>query len=359
MSKEYKYQKWLTIDGRRYVVRADTLEELYQKLAAKKQAISDGIATTSGSMSVSQWTEQCLTTYKVKASERTLADTRRRLKKWMLPVIGAKQLKKVKPIDCQTVINRQAGMSDSLIRKTMQEMRFVFRTARQNGLIVSDPTELLVKPASVKGVRRSLTDDERAHFLAVAKANPRFLLFELMLYCGCRPAEAMRCQGKDIIEIDGRHLLHIRGTKTANADRFVPVPSQLYDLIKKTSSEAYIAPNTAGKMHGKESYRKLCKTLKRELNLSMGAKTYRNALLPPLPLAADFVPYMLRHTYCTDLQKAGIDVRTAQKLMGHANISITADIYTHVDRSEVLKAADLLEQNRNTIRNTISDKPQK
>lgn len=59
-------------------------------------------------------------------------------------------------------------------------------------------------------------------------------------------------------------------------------------------------------------------------------------------LASDWVPYDLRHTYCTDLQRAGIDIRTAQKLMGHANISITADIYTHVDEEQILDAAKIL-----------------
>ena len=34
----------------------------------------------------------------------------------------------------------------------------------------------------------------------------------------------------------------------------------------------------------------------RAMNISMGCKTYRNALIPPYPLAADFVPYCLRHT---------------------------------------------------------------
>ena len=74
----------------------------------------------------------------------------------------------------------------------------------------------------------------------------------------------------------------------------------------------------------------------------MGCKLHRNALMPPYPLADDFVPYCLRHTYCTDLCKAGIDVRTAQKLMGHANISVTADIYTHIDMNDIKKAANLI-----------------
>lgn len=76
----------------------------------------------------------------------------------------------------------------------------------------------------------------------------------------------------------------------------------------------------------------------------MGAKIYRNALIPPMPLAGDFTPYCLRHTYCTDLCRAGVDIRTAQRLMGHANISITADIYTHVDVNEIMKAGELLNQ---------------
>lgn len=74
----------------------------------------------------------------------------------------------------------------------------------------------------------------------------------------------------------------------------------------------------------------------------MGCEVYRNELIPPLPLAPDFVPYMFRHTYCSDLQKKGIDIRTAQKLMGHSSISITAEIYTHVDTKEIVKAGKIL-----------------
>jgi site-specific recombinase XerD len=33
--------------------------------------------------------------------------------------------------------------------------------------------------------------------------------------------------------------------------------------------------------------------------------------------------YFLRHTYCTALLRAGLDLRTVQRLMGHANIATT------------------------------------
>ena len=79
------------------------------------------------------------------------------------------------------------------------------------------------------------------------------------------------------------------------------------------------------------------------MNISMGCRMYRNALIPPFPLAEDFVPYDLRHTYCTDLQKAGVDIRVAQKLMGHSSIEVTANIYTHVDTDDIILAGQLLD----------------
>ena len=84
------------------------------------------------------------------------------------------------------------------------------------------------------------------------------------------------------------------------------------------------------------------------MNISMGCEVYRNALVPPYPLAEDFVPYCLRHTYCTDLQKKGVDIRVAQYLMGHADIQMTANIYTHIDDSTVLNVAEKLNKKCNS-----------
>ena len=42
-------------------------------------------------------------------------------------------------------------------------------------------------------------------------------------------------------------------------------------------------------------------------------------------------PHVLRHTFCTNLQQAGIDVKSLQYLMGHSNVSVTLDVYTHTD----------------------------
>jgi site-specific recombinase XerD len=56
-----------------------------------------------------------------------------------------------------------------------------------------------------------------------------------------------------------------------------------------------------------------------------------------LPIA--YVLYCLRHTYCTDLQRAGVPLNIAKYLMGHNDISVTANIYTHTTDDDINSAA--------------------
>lgn len=336
--KKYKYATSFSFDGRRYKVRADTLEELYTKKANKMRDLEEGRVILSGNTTVSQWEAQCRETYRTSVKDETQEGRILRFKKYIAPLIGSLPLRSVRPIQCQQVLNQCAGMSYSHVKKLKNELQFLFRTAADNKLILEDPTTGLQLPDYVRGHRRSISDSERRHLLACADVDPAYKLFLLMLFCGCRPMEAAGCQGKDLVKKDGVYMLHIRGTKTVNSDRWVPVPDYLLDRIKDTPPFEYIAPNAAGRKHTKSSYTRLSERLKRDMNISMGCKLYRNKLLPPYPLAADFVPYCLRHTYCTDLARKGVDIRTAQKLMGHASISMTADIYTHVD-SQLIKSA--------------------
>lgn len=59
-------------------------------------------------------------------------------------------------------------------------------------------------------------------------------------------------------------------------------------------------------------------------------------------LAPDLEPYLLRHTFCTDCQAAGVPINVAKELMGHSDISVTAKIYTHM-------VDEVFEQNRQRL----------
>lgn len=136
----------------------------------------------------------------------------------------------------------------------------------------------------------------------------------LMLYCGLRPSETSAVQGHDITG----HILHIRGTKTKYADRYVPIPNALINVLPQLSDNKYLCPSATGIAPTKREHRqRMWRSFKKELGKYIEVKN-------------DLVPYCLRHTYCTDLQDAGVPINVAKDLMGHSSINLTSKIYTHM-----------------------------
>ena len=63
----------------------------------------------------------------------------------------------------------------------------------------------------------------------------------------------------------------------------------------------------------------------------------------------NITPHVCRHTYCSNMAKAGINPKTLQYLMGHSDITVTLDTYTHLgleDAAEELKRLAEVEQAR-------------
>ena len=63
----------------------------------------------------------------------------------------------------------------------------------------------------------------------------------------------------------------------------------------------------------------------------------------------NITPHVCRHTYCSNMAKAGMNPKTLQYLMGHSDITVTLDTYTHLgleDAAEELKRLAEVEQAR-------------
>lgn len=341
--KKYAINRRIYYDGKAYWIHADSEKDFAVKKAMKIRDLEEGKVTISKNMTVKQWADICLQTYrKPSVKDNTYEKYESLVKNCITDIIGTMQIKNVRHTTCQMVLNQQAGNSEYQIRQTKQFLHFIFQEAVAEKLILENPAARLKEPNGTVSERRGLTDAERKVFLEVTENNRRFDVFLLMYYCSCRSEEAREVMGKDIFWENNYPMLHIRGTKNKNADRVVPIPYNFYQRIKDTPKFSYVATNMAGNKYNKKSFYRAWQNLEREMNIAMGCRMYRNELIPPFPLAEDLVPYCLRHTYCTDLWKKGVDVRTAQLLMGHANIQITANIYSHADGQTRSIAAEIL-----------------
>lgn len=339
----YEYRKSFTYEGKRYNVYANTEAELNQKYALKKKELEDGHEKLiGGNITVERWAEICFDQYKTNVAQITLDNQKYKCRKWILNSIGTMRIKDVKPLHCQAIMNSMSGLALDTIRKVKQTLTWLFQKAIENRMIAENPAKYITIPKAGKTTRRAITPAERRAILETAKVDPRYIYFLAMLYCGCRPSEAAELQGMDIQQINGEHMLHIRGTKTAAADRYVPIPDELFAVLPHVSPFAYLFTDIRGGRLSASNRQALWRSFKRQLNITMGCRIYRNQLVPPYPVAEDLTPYCLRHTYCTDLQKMGIDIRTAQYLMGHADIRMTANIYTHTDEETLVNVAGIM-----------------
>lgn len=355
MAYEYiRKTKWY--DGKKYSARGQTEKEALEKLYEKIEAAKRGEETISGSMTVNAWYKQWLETYKKPKdmTAKSLGMYDEKYNKYIKPHIGQKKLKDIKDVHLQKILNAQAGMSESHVKKVRAVMQQMFKRARQSRLIVFDPAEMLELPKYSKGTRRSITEAEREAILKLAETHRGGLWVLTLLYTGMRPAETVALMWSDI-DFD-RKEIHVRAAKesgthnkikapkTEAGKRIIPIHAKLLPLLHGAprSKCGRVFVNEAGNPHNENSLRRLWENFKRELDISMGATVYRNEITESV-VAPNLVPYCLRHTFCTDLQKAGVPLNVAKELMGHADIQTTANIYTHRDEDTLHKGIELLD----------------
>jgi integrase len=324
--KRYRF----SYNGKLYNVFANSDREAGRLIAEKKQQLEENSALRSGALTLKAWAPECIEAYKTRQSKRTRSDFEYLVDHAILSQIGDLQLKEITPIDCQKVINRCSGKSSSWINAVYQALRFLFSKAVINNLIKKDPTEGLERPKGTRGHRRALTPEERNSLLRAAPSRRSWWVYLLMVLCGCRPSEAANCKRSDISEVIDRsgrirHLLHIRGTKTAQADRYVPLTARLWDLVQDLPADEYISITQNGTKHGQ--------------NWSRHFETLKNAA----GLGDDLTPYCLRHEFGTECARRGLDIRVTMRLMGHATIAMTAEIYTNLEQADILQATAILD----------------
>ena len=355
MAKKYKYRTREMYKDVMIDVRADTLEDFIRKLQKKKDSIDR--QTLDPNTKFSAFVKLYMETYKMNSvSDTWYKDLERFAYNKIVPGIGDKPVSKIKPIEVQGFLNTCREYSNSYIKKLFDLTCQIFKYAFKNGLTSTDFSLDLQLPKGKKGKKgRSLTDREREVLLQALKGHRGELFCKIMLYCGLRPGEVAALQWKDIdFEekiIDVNKAKKKNGTvgypKTDAGLRKVPIPEHFLKLLYANQRSPFdlVCPQTTGRMHTESSRKKMWASVKREMNIIMGCKVFRNELIPPYPLDERFIMYYLRHTYCTDLEKKGVPINIARQLMGHESIEVTAKIYTHTSEESLQIAKILIDKN--------------
>ena len=302
MAQRKRYRAKVTVDGKmHYTHRYISQPDSHDKAVLLKAKLLEGEKQASGDMTVKDWADTWLKTYKKRSVSPYYYDCIcGHVDNQILPRIGSKKLRAVEPEDCQEVLNQMAdeGLSLSYIKSVRDLLNGMFRRAKANHRIRYNPASDLDLPATKpKQKRRALTDLERRISLQVAETNRGGLFVLIMYYCGCRPQEVALLRWSDI-DIE-KHLLYITKalkaggyvgeTKTGAGTRAIHIPEKLYERLLKERGEPddLVVTNTQGGQYTRSSINRMWRSFKRDMQLAAGATVFRNALVPPLPIPDD------------------------------------------------------------------------
>ena len=259
------------------------------KLAEKLAAAKRGEEVVGGSMTVDAWYQEWKALYKEPKglTPKSLVMYDAKYKGYIKPRVGRMKLRDVRDIHLQRILNDQAGMSASHVKKLRMVMQEMFKRARQSRLIPYDPAELLELPEVTAGGHRAVTEDERAAILAVAETNRAGLWVLTLLYTGMRPGETAALMWSDVDFARNEIHVHaaresgtgvIKAPKTAAGVRDIPIHAALLPKLRAAQGEPFtpVFPTQAGNRQNENSLRRLWKSFLRDLDIYMGAKVYRS-----------------------------------------------------------------------------------
>lgn len=342
--KDGRYQRKVTLsDGRQKIVYGKTLAELNaaeDSLRAQDQA---GLLVGDHTL-VGEWARVWLQSYKADLRASTVRMYRGAYNKHIMPELGTMELQEVRPIHIRRVMTSVSGKSVSLQHKVLLTMRQLFETARLNNLILRNPTDGIKTTPHARPMRKEYLTPEEAYTLMQAVTEPRARAFcALCLYCGLRKEEALGLQWSDIGSaslVISRAVTFPNGNqpdpsmelKSKAAHRVLPIPAPLHAILDETLRiSVYVVPSPSGSVMTSTCFDRMWRQHVKSL------------------VSFEIRPHMLRHTFATTLYHAGVDLRTAQKLMGHASIQMTANIYTHLEAADGLQVVGKLDAYYETV----------
>ena len=241
---------------------------------------------------------------------------------YLIPQFGDNNITDITHNECQAYLNSLIGYSKGHIVSIKKVLRRLFNVAIREDIIKYNPTEYLVLPFCIEHERRAITDDERRLLYQVCENHPSGAMALTMLLSGLRPMEIQNMTW-DWIDYEN-HTIKVKKSKSLSGKRrcvplFPDIEKRYMSMYEKRVSEYVFQIDSKHTWNESRFYKQWHSILDEMKRLDKDTNY----------IGDDFTPYLLRHTFCTDCQNAGVPINIAKEFMGHYDVNTTAKIYTH------------------------------
>ena len=266
---------------------------------------------------------------------------------------GQKRIDKVKLSDAKAwliKLQQTDGKGYSSIHSIRGVLRPAFQMAENDDLIRKNPFQFELATVVVNDsvTREAVTRKQQREYLKFIKEDKHFCKYYegifILFNTGLRISEFCGLTVSDIdfkknrINVE-RQLIRtsqmeyiIEEPKTESGVRYVPMTDEVAECFRSII-EKRIKPKEEPNIEGYTGFLFLDKndmpmvSLHWEKYMQHIREKYNSIYRVPMP---KITPHVCRHTFCSNMAKSGMNPKTLQYIMGHSDISVTLNTYTHV-----------------------------
>ena len=246
----------------------------------------------------------------------------------------------IRTSDIQLLISNNSN-HPRICEQILLTLRQIFDMAVDDDIITKSPCRNIQLPRHVKQEKRILTEEEREKVKKAEGLSELQRAYIHILYgTGVRPAEACALTWNDVdfenntitinkaLQFTKSRVASVGLPKTDKSIRTLPVlPFVMASILALKATGVHLPTETIlgaekGVLRTRSAYRNIFDTAMKKLKLN------------------DITPYMFRHNFCSMCYFNGVELKTCQALMGHADTKMVLTTYSHYEnKDKALKAA--------------------
>jgi integrase len=323
-------------------IYARTINDLENEKADIKDKLNKGIYADDKGMMVGTWAAKWFETEKATCGIRTKEMYELIVYNHIIPSIGDIKLRDLTKSDIQLMINK-----NSEHYRTCEQIRMATKQmlegAIDDGLIYKNVGLKIKLPPKYQKEKRALTNTEKKAISKVNFTDKEKAYVYIILYCGLRRGEVLALSRNDVdlkanvinlrnaVTYDHGKAVLKTYPKSFSGIRTIPIPNNLKEVLEpymKCLKGIYLFEmERKDGLMSKSSYDKFWNNIYKKINEKAGGNENINVI-------SGLSAHVFRHNYATMLYYNDIDIKEAQRLLGHSNIKLTLDIYTHLDKDK-------------------------
>ena len=273
----------------------------------------------------------------------------------IIPTLGKIQLSKLSPQDVQRLMNDK--LAEGLSPRTVTYIRAVLRMALAQalkwGMVARNVATLVDPPKTEQAAITVLSPTQARTLLDAARGDRLEALYRVALSLGLRRGEALGLRWQDVdlergilrVEVALQVMVGVApalvAPKTVNSRRTLPLPPMLVSALRAHRArqlEERLCAGTRWQDHDLV----FSTSIGTPINPPNLVRTFHRLLeragLPPMRF------HDLRHSCATLLAAQGVPARVAMDILGHSDIRVTQNIYTHVFDDAKRQASDAMQR---------------